>query len=549
MDNPPVRPATYLINNVLHGNHELVSVDGNAAIMFGAHCRWVLEFSNDSYIITHANSGFVVDLERRSNQVLLWQRHGGPNQRWTLEEVRPGRFEIKNVLDPSLKIGAMGCACGGCGNDVIIKVNAEAGAAPDKAKQWEFTNYLDFSLNDLDVSTTDKLKIRCRVIISQRRKLNPHAATVRNVEFEMRDDHKGKFVKTNTYKIHKDFFGKPWLSILSEPFAKRSGKFRGGGIEDERIQQLYHDIDEAVMALREEQTMKELIHASISSPTQTPPLTTGETYPTTPIPQVHGRANIVGPTPIIHNEFISNCIRLEYDPTTTDKDTELHNMASIVTLFRRFPSTDPNASGTPFFTMLYTGDAHDGECHIRDTVISIAGPMPPRHVDVLKIPHHGSISSTSIEFYHRITATVYLVCTKQNSNGLPNVEILEAIVDQAKLLENGRMARIFFSIPDSLWNIRTGEGDNTGRPSNLNILLSGGRRPGNPDLVHGRYSYKCYILKHRMEGNAEKKNAGIILLGRHADERLIVTTRDTWWDAWDSQGDVKSLQQFQKLKG
>lgn len=264
--------------------------------------------------------------------------------------------------------------------------------------------------------------------------------------------------------------------------------------------------------------------------------------------------NIVGPTKRIHEEFIGDCVRVEYDqgsvkaiPDVQDahsKDGVLHNMASIVTLFRRWTNVFGAvvAGSTPLLSMIYTGDAHDRECQIRDTVLDYAGTMPPRTVDVLKIPHHGSLCSTSVEFYNRITADVYLVCAQQNNNGLPSLRILEAIVSGTTVQGGGRHASIFFSNPDSLWNITSAQHKEP-MPSNLNTLLSGNKKPGTLVGQAGKYDYTCYILKHRTgkkktwtkDTNSVNKNAGIILLGLDTAGKIVVKADSKWWDKWDEQ--------------
>ncbi|RPB07359.1 hypothetical protein P167DRAFT_540170 [Morchella conica CCBAS932] len=235
-----------------------------------------------------------------------------------------------------------------------------------------------------------------------------------------------------------------------------------------------------------------------------------------------------------------------YPPLALEKDSVLHNMASIVTLFRRWADTATATAkiptAPPVLSMLFTGDAHDRECQVRDTVANFAGPVPPRFVNVLKIPHHGSLCSTSVEFYNRITADVYLVCAKQNNNGLPSLRILEAIVSGTTVQGGGRHASIFFSNPDSLWNITSAQHKEP-MPSNLNTLLSGNKKPGTPVGQAGKYDYTCYILKHptgqgvlwTKDTKSGNKNAGIILLGLDTAGKVVVNADSKWWDKWDEQ--------------
>lgn len=62
---------------------------------------------------------------------------------------------------------------------------------------------------------------------------------------------------------------------------------------------------------------------------------------------------------------------------TVELDADDVNRASIVTAFSRY---DAN------FYMLFTGDAYDAECDIRDTIISWDRSLAPKiQLDVLKV--------------------------------------------------------------------------------------------------------------------------------------------------------------------
>ena len=137
--------------------------------------------------------------------------------------------------------------------------------------------------------------------------------------------------------------------------------------------------------------------------------------------------------------------------------SESTNRASVVTLFER-PALDPSGVDASF-TMLFTGDAFDKGCDIRDTLLSWnRGQQAPAavsmtmNVDVLKvtiptalcaqssqptsryltlvqIPHHGSDVSQSSGFYSFVRANVYLVCgSHHNKHGNPKLSSLKAII-------------------------------------------------------------------------------------------------------------------------
>lgn len=184
-----------------------------------------------------------------------------------------------------------------------------------------------------------------------------------------------------------------------------------------------------------------------------------------------------------------------------------------------------------------------------------------------QIPHHGSLRTTSVEFYHRIRARVYLICAKQTIHSAPYLSILEAIVSHTNSTPADEMTYLFFSNPTSLYNgspiklpkpittpstgpttstsmetdqdgVSDDEGasaNNEQDSSNLNQLLSGPFGPGKPGPGETNYNYTCCILKHYDEDNTAtgEKNAGIILLGHNKDNKLIVQAPEKYWDIWD----------------
>lgn len=402
-----------------------------------------------------------------------------------------------------------------------------------------------------------ELRVGCKVEIKQLGTPYSHGKTVEKIPFKMRNTHIDRFSVGVIYKIWRfEWATGPYIGEIRPEITYGTGTTSGETIDPE--EQPYRAIDQALEVVRlVGGPGKEFIDRNRVVPIA------GKVCYTAP----RSRVRIVGPTPIIYRDFIADCLRVEYDTKSKgEKNSQLHNMASIVTLFERFAGN--KKSDPPIFTMLYTGDAHDRECQVRDTVASLAGTIPAKNVDVLKIPHHGSISSTSVEFYNRITATVYLVCARQNNHGLPNMEILEAIVDQTvmdveqEMVGGRQMVHIFFSNPNSLWNIpkpKSGNGqtaDPVGKPSNVRLLLMGDKRPGADAEDGKKYNYKCYILKHRVAGttqwsydtNSDMKNAGVILLGGKAG-KLHVKADEKYWDIWHAGSDWNLLARYNTPRG
>lgn len=119
----------------------------------------------------------------------------------------------------------------------------------------------------------------------------------------------------------------------------------------------------------------------------------------------------------------------EADPLTLSKlDTTVPNLSSIMVLAR--------AHGK---TMLLTGDGRgdhliDG---LREAKLLKKGKL---HVDLLKLPHHGSDANVTRDFFDTVTADIY-VASANGRYGNPDLATLIWIVEAAK--EQGRRIRIF----------------------------------------------------------------------------------------------------------
>jgi len=111
--------------------------------------------------------------------------------------------------------------------------------------------------------------------------------------------------------------------------------------------------------------------------------------------------------------------RTEHKPevfTAAYKDRSIPNLSSIALLLR--------AGGR---MALLTGDARG------DNVLAglrAAGFLPGGHlhVDVLKLPHHGSINNVDADFFEAISADRYIVSADGVTHGLPNIECLALLL-------------------------------------------------------------------------------------------------------------------------
>jgi len=101
---------------------------------------------------------------------------------------------------------------------------------------------------------------------------------------------------------------------------------------------------------------------------------------------------------------------------TPSRDTSPYNLSSIVVL--------AECEGK---RMLLTGDARDDHvlAGLDETRVAKAGRT---HVDILKLPHHGSIRNMRAEFFERVTADHYVI-SADGRHGNPESETLALIAD------------------------------------------------------------------------------------------------------------------------
>ncbi|KAF8456482.1 hypothetical protein BDZ91DRAFT_525848 [Kalaharituber pfeilii] len=239
---------------------------------------------------------------------------------------------------------------------------------------------------------------------------------------------------------------------------------------------------------------------------------------------------IAGPMDKVYKELIQTAFRIgirnhgneNHEHVDWDlKEADLANRASVITFFES-PKKD--------FTMLFTGDAHDKHCAIRDTIAAWlpADKRPMWFFDVLKVPHHGSNVTADLEFYQTVKARVYLVCARQTDHGSPSYDTLKTIVSSIKYTGDnqnapGPLHYLFFTNPDTLEPLNPGTEGEKKFSSNVTLLLTGDYRPNEARKpVPGRqeiYHYKCYRLKKAQGG--QQLTAGRILLGKKNGELAL----------------------------
>jgi beta-lactamase superfamily II metal-dependent hydrolase len=93
-------------------------------------------------------------------------------------------------------------------------------------------------------------------------------------------------------------------------------------------------------------------------------------------------------------------------------------------------------------TVLLTGDGRGDHLVEGLAQAGLLGPDGKLHVDVLKLPHHGSVRNVSPEFFHTITADIYVI-SADGTNGNPDPPTLEWLVTAAR--DQGRNIKILIT--------------------------------------------------------------------------------------------------------
>lgn len=101
-------------------------------------------------------------------------------------------------------------------------------------------------------------------------------------------------------------------------------------------------------------------------------------------------------------------------------DTSVPNLSSIMLLVE--------SAGK---RLLLTGDGRSDDLALGLQQAGFLAPKGTLHVDVLKLPHHGSKRNITADFLRRVTADTYIV-SASGYHGHPSLETLKAIVTAAR---------------------------------------------------------------------------------------------------------------------
>ncbi|MGH7340597.1 MAG: hypothetical protein ACREKH_08925, partial [Candidatus Rokuibacteriota bacterium] len=121
-----------------------------------------------------------------------------------------------------------------------------------------------------------------------------------------------------------------------------------------------------------------------------------------------------------HDEWLADLKKEGKSPTAALAayvDTSVPNLSSIVVM--------AEARGK---RMLLTGDARGDKIVEGLELVGLLGPRRKLHVDVLKVPHHGSANNLEQSFFERVTADHY-VFSGDGEHGNPEREALEMLLN------------------------------------------------------------------------------------------------------------------------
>ena len=105
----------------------------------------------------------------------------------------------------------------------------------------------------------------------------------------------------------------------------------------------------------------------------------------------------------------------------SSQDTSVPNLSSLVILAEAGEGGDRK-------TMLLTGDARGDKILKGMELVGLLEPGGGMHVDILKMPHHGSDRNVRPDFFERITADHY-VFSGNGEHGNPDRETLQMLLD------------------------------------------------------------------------------------------------------------------------
>src|SRR5262249_13022958 len=143
-------------------------------------------------------------------------------------------------------------------------------------------------------------------------------------------------------------------------------------------------------------------------------------------------------------------------PLTTDANDFVDlQLALAKTLGNRKKVTTPNLASLMFFvrdgnqTLLLTGDGHAGDALKGLEERKLLDPSGKLHVDVLKVPHHGSEHNMTKEFAQAVTADDYVFCGNGFSTN-PEPAVVDILVRERKKAFPNKPFTLWFNSTEAL---------------------------------------------------------------------------------------------------
>lgn len=122
-------------------------------------------------------------------------------------------------------------------------------------------------------------------------------------------------------------------------------------------------------------------------------------------------------------------VRHKNDPYSTEAVSEAHNIDTSVSNL----SSIMFLAEVPGRRILFTGDGKWEDVLAGLKQAGLSDPEGRIHVDVLKVPHHGSARNNSRLFFQRVTASQYVIpAGKHKNDDNPDLKTLVWLVESAK---------------------------------------------------------------------------------------------------------------------
>lgn len=148
-----------------------------------------------------------------------------------------------------------------------------------------------------------------------------------------------------------------------------------------------------------------------------------------PIKLDHATITIIGP-----NQENMDQLKKEWEDWIRENETKI--MMGDSEILAYLDQSVPNLSSIMFLleaegkSILFTGDGRGDFILEGLEKTNLLNPEGAFHVDVFKVPHHGSIRNASEDFFLKVTADKYVI-SGDGHHGNPEMETLELIVKSA----------------------------------------------------------------------------------------------------------------------